>query len=97
MKEVIYFIKKNKKINIFNPYFIFSFIFLGVLFIYQLNWSQLTIPITSQLLLFLIVALRCTLPKYEGESFLFFKHLANRRKRIEKNSSISVYSNSWSK
>lgn len=59
MIEVIYFIKKNKKINkkinIFNPYFIFSFIYLGVLFIYQLNWSQLTIPITSQLLLFLIV------------------------------------------
>lgn len=53
MEKIISFFKKNKEINLFNPYFLFSFIFLVVLLLYQLNWSQLTRSISWQLLFFL--------------------------------------------
>lgn len=55
-----YFKKVNemigfKTINVFNPYFLFSFIFLLVFLIYQLNWSVLTIPISGSVSFFLLL------------------------------------------
>lgn len=44
-----------KTVNVFNPYFLFSFIFLLVFLIYQLNWSVLTIPISGSVSFFLLL------------------------------------------
>ena len=54
MNQVINFFKKNKAVTLFNPYFLFSIIFSAVLVVYQLNWSYLNIPISAELLFFLL-------------------------------------------
>lgn len=70
MDRVINFFKKNKTVNIFNPYFLFSVIFLAVLLVYQLNWSQLNIPLSLGLFLFLLLNIVL---------FFFFGYLFDKR------------------
>lgn len=85
MEKIKSFFKKNKEINLFNPYFLFSFIFSAVLLVYQLNWSQLTISISWQLLLFLIVNILL---------FLFLGYRFDKQK-IENTDKIYTYKNSY--
>ncbi|MHC5268654.1 O-antigen polymerase [Enterococcus sp. LJL98] len=54
MGKVIDLIKNKRNINFFNPYFLFSFIFLTIFIIYQFDWSRLTNSLDWELRIFLL-------------------------------------------
>lgn len=73
MEKFLIFFKRSKKDNLLNPYFLFAFIFFAVLLVYQLNWSQLTLSISKELLFFLLLNISL---------FIFLGFLFSKQKKI---------------